>query len=182
MDNPAQVFADDTGLPATGAAKQPISWFRFVMQFITVALVFLIASVVPTIPYLVESVMQAMENPGAQPDVTDMGSALVASTVVAGAVGGMVIAWLWLRREGRVREAIRLEPPANWKRTLGWAALGTGATMAIFTIGPMLTEALGLGMPDASFVLDLVTESPALFGLWIVAVAWFAAGFGEEVL
>ncbi|MGB3797568.1 MAG: CPBP family intramembrane glutamic endopeptidase, partial [Alteraurantiacibacter sp.] len=74
------------------------------------------------------------------------------------------------------------EVPANWRTTLGWAALGTGGTIAIFTVGAWVTEAIGLGAPDPTFVLALVTESPAMFALWVVGVAIFAAGFGEEVL
>ncbi len=182
MDSQAAVPGKGHRPLASGSEKAPIGWSLFVAQFITVALVFVIASFLPMIPFVVDAVITAMENPGTEPDLSDMSSPLFASTVVAGAVGAMFAIWLWLRREGRVREAIRLEAPANWKLTLILAVVGTVGTLGIFTVGPILTEALGLGMPDASFILDLVTESPAMFALWIVAVAWFAAGFGEEVI
>jgi membrane protease YdiL (CAAX protease family) len=64
----------------------------------------------------------------------------------------------------------------------GWAATGIAGTLAIFAIGGPLMEAIGLGMPDSSYILGLVTESPAMFALWVIGVAWLAAGFGEEVL
>ena len=53
---------------------------------------------------------------------------------------------------------------------------------AIFIGVGGLAGELGLGVPDASLVLDLVTESPTMFALWIVGVAWLAAGTGEELL
>ena len=154
----------------------------FVLQFVTVAVAYLVASILPAIPAIIDMVMTAAQNPDAGPVEPQLGSALVASTVIASAVVGMFVAWLWLRKEGRIWEAIRLEAPANRGSTLGWAALGTGGTIAIFTVGAWVTEAIGLGAPDPTFVLALVTESPAMFALWVVGVAVFAAGFGEEVL
>ena len=185
MENLASVFSDGPAPSAEGPAagiKAPISWFRFFMQFVTVVGAYLIASILPAIPVIIAMVANATQNPDAAAAAPDLGSALVASTVIASAVAGMLVAWLWLRKEGRVREAFRLEAPANLGSTLGWAALGTGGTIAIFTVGAWITEAIGLGAPDPTFVLDLVTESPALFALWVVGVAIFAAGFGEEVL
>ncbi|WP_338242762.1 CPBP family intramembrane glutamic endopeptidase [Aurantiacibacter hainanensis] len=181
MDNPAPVFADEPAAPRT-APKQPIGWPIFLVQFVTVVTAYLVASILPALPALIDAVMTAVEDPASAGAETQLGSALVASTVVCSALAAMFIAWLWLRREGRVWDAIRLQAPANWRSTLGWAAVGTGGTIVIFAVGAQLTEALGLGTPDPSFVLALVTESPAMFALWIVAVAWFAAGFGEEVL
>ena len=181
MDNPAPDFVDAPKSPAT-TLKQRIGWAMFFAQFITVAVAYLVASILPALPALIDAIMTAIEDPanaGAEPE---LGSAMVAATVVCSAVAGMFVAWLWLRREGRVWEAIRLAAPARWRSTLGWAVLGTGGTIVIFALGAELAEALGLGTPDPSFVLALVTESPGLFALWIVAVAWFAAGFGEEVL
>ncbi|WP_233548368.1 CPBP family intramembrane glutamic endopeptidase [Aurantiacibacter zhengii] len=181
MDNQTDIAAKGP-TPPLAELKHPIGWPLFIAQFITVALAYLIASILPTLPVLIETVMAALENPGAEPVEPQLGSALVVSTVVASAVAGILVAWLWLRREGRWKEAVRLEAPANWRSTLGWAALGLGGTLLIFTVGARLAEAMGLGAPDPTFILELVTESPALLALWIVAVAWFAAGFGEEVL
>ncbi|WP_120077554.1 type II CAAX prenyl endopeptidase Rce1 family protein [Aurantiacibacter odishensis] len=172
------------GASATPAdrLKQAIGWPLFIAQFITVALAYFLGSLLPLLPALFETITTAMENPGAGTVEPDLGSATVAFTVVCSAVVGIFIAWLWLRREGRWAEAIRLEAPANWRSTLAWAALGLGVTLLIFALGAPVTEALGLEAPDPAFILDLVTESPAMLALWIVAVAWFAAGFGEEVL
>ncbi len=167
--------------PVQGA-KQPIGWFIFVIQFISMMAAYFAASILPALPALIDTVLTAVANPDTARTAPELGSALVASTVVSSAVAGMLVAWLWLRREDRLWQAIRLEAPANWRSTLIWALGGTIGTITIFTFGAQLTELIGLGTPDPSFVLDLVTESPAMFALWIVAVAWFAAGFGEEVL
>lgn len=164
------------------AARQPIGWLLFLVQLFTVAGAYFIGSILPTLPALIDMVLTAVHTPDAAPVQLQLGSGLVASTVVCSAVAAMAAAWLWLRREGRVWQAVRLQPPANWPRTLAWAAGGTLGTIAIFTFGAQLTQALGLGVPDPAFVLQLVTESPQMFALWVVAVAWFAAGFGEEVL
>ena len=45
-----------------------------------------------------------------------------------------------------------------------------------------MTRQLGLGAPEVAAVLDFVTESPASLLLWIIVVAWFTAGLGEELL
>ncbi len=174
--------------PAPGAvqpdppARQPLGWFLFLVQFISVAGAYFVASILPTLPALIGLVLDAVQNPAIPPAELQLGSALVASTVVSSAVAAMLVVWLWLRRERRLWEAIRLQAPASWPRTLLWAAGGTVGTILIFIFGAQLTQALGLGTPDPSFVLALVTESPQMFALWVVAVAWFAAGFGEEVL
>jgi len=162
--------------------KQPIGWLIFLLQFFSVAAAYFVASILPTLPALAEIMLNAVRNPEMPPPEPQLGSALVASTVVSSALAGMLVVWLWLRREGRLQEAIRLQAPESWPRTLVWAVGGTVGTVLIFTFGAQLTQALGLGTPDPSFVLALVTESPQMFALWVVAVAWFAAGFGEEVL
>ncbi|MFB0612751.1 CPBP family intramembrane glutamic endopeptidase [Aurantiacibacter poecillastricola] len=180
MTNPASVLEDRQ--PAAPYAKAPIGWLIFVLQFVTVALAYVLASILPTLPALIATVSAAISDPAAATPAPELGSGLVASTVIASAIGAIFVAWLWLRREGRVMEALRLKRPASWRFTIGLAALATGGTILIFVLGAQLTQALGLGSPDPSFVLDLVTESPALFALWVVGIAWFAAGFGEEVL
>ncbi|MGB3795891.1 MAG: hypothetical protein WA957_06260, partial [Alteraurantiacibacter sp.] len=108
MDNPASEFKDDVALPVAGA-KARISWFMFFMQFTCVVAAYIIASILPAIPAIIDMVMTASQNPDAAQAQPDLGSALVASTVIASAVAGMFVAWLWLRKEGRLREAIRLE-------------------------------------------------------------------------
>ena len=67
-------------------------------------------------------------------------------------------------------------------RTLALAALGTGGVIALFAIGHIVVEALGLPKVDVTLVTDLATASPLSFALWIVLVAWLTAGLGEELL
>lgn len=178
LDNSLQA----RGASAAMAQKAPIGWLLFLLQFTSVAAAYFIASLLPALPVLVDAILTAVENPELPAAEPELGSALVASTVICSAIAGIFVVWLWLRRKGQWAEAIRLEPPASWRQTLLWAVIGTVGTIAIFTLGAQLAEAIGLGTPDPSFVLDLVTESPAMLALWIVGVAWFAAGFGEEVL
>ena len=73
-------------------------------------------------------------------------------------------------------------PPVNPRRTLGLAALGLGGIVALFGLGGMAIDALDLPKVDISMITDLATAGPVSFALWIVLVAWFAAGFGEELL
>jgi uncharacterized protein len=181
LNSPANAMANQRAAPA-GAIKQPIGWPIFLLQLVSVGLAYFLGSLLPIIPALIETIASAAQDPQAASGVQELGSALIASTIVGSAVVGMLVAWLWLRREGRVAQGFRLEAPASWRSTLGWAVLGLGGTILIFTFGALLAEVLGLGTPDPTFILDLVTESPATLALWIVAVAWFGAGFSEEVL
>ncbi len=73
-------------------------------------------------------------------------------------------------------------PPEGWPRAIGIALLATVAIIAWFQIGSLLVQQIGLGMPDVGHVMDMVTQSPAHFAMWIVLVAIFAAGIGEELL
>lgn len=173
MDTPAAVSAT---APPASAAKAQLGWLWFILQVVTVVVVYLVGSTLPVLPAIVRA---ALAGGGSAPELT---SATVAATAMLGMALALSICWLWLRREGRVREAFVLTPPTDWRGTLAWAALATGGTMAIFTGGGALVQALGMEQPDPSFVLDLVTESPAMFVLWVVGVAWLAAGFGEELL
>ena len=176
MDNPAQVFADDSPQLPSPANKAPIGWGRFILQLFVVGFIYFAVSVAFAIPMIIDTVQSgSTEEP-------QLGSALVAWSAIGSMGIAIIAAMLFLRREGRLKEAIRLEAPASWSQTLLWAALGLVGTLTIFFVGAPLMEAIGLEAPDAAFVLDLVTESPALFVLWIVGVAWFAAGFGEEVI
>lgn len=156
-------------------AKASIGWGLALGQIATVAVVYMLASVIPALPAIIAHVLS-----GAEGD-PQLGSATVAFTVMASMAAALLVAWLWLRREGRVAEAFDLSRP-DWRSALPWAALTTGGVIAIFAVGTMLVQALGFPPPDPTFVLALVTESPAMFLLWVVGVAILAAGFGEELL
>lgn len=161
--------------PPSTAAR--IGWGLLIAQIVTVGVVFFVGSTVPAMPAIFAHIASGAEG---EPVLS---SFTVWLTVTIGMALGLLVAWAWLRREKRVGEAWDLRPPAiGWKHTFGWAALGTFAIFLIFGAGGALLEAFGLEAPDPSFVLDLVTESPQLFALWIVGVAWLAAGAGEELL
>ncbi|AKQ43478.2 hypothetical protein CP97_13745 [Aurantiacibacter atlanticus] len=174
MDNPA-IAHDGKDMPPTQKEKRPVGWLLFIVQLASVILTYLVASFLPALP----AVLAQMEAGGGEPA---LGSATVAATVIIGMAATLLVCWLWLRREGRVAEAWDLSAPANWARTVLLAALTTFGAIAIFSGGGALLEWQGTPAPDASFVLDFVTESPQLFLLWIVGVAILAAGLGEELL
>lgn len=161
------------GVPEGG---RPLGYFKFLLQFISVVIAYFAAQVAVVSPAIVQSVVSG-EDPS-----TEMLSLLSALASPISAAVAVFVAWLWLRRSGRFREAMGLLPITNWPQTIGVAALVTGATIAIFAFGGMAVEALGFASPDISEVLEMVTASPALFTLWIVAVAWLGAGLGEELL
>lgn len=140
-----------------------LGWLRFLLQLASVALVYVLASI-PPIMLLGET------------------NAGVLGSVVLSMVAALLVARLWLASDGNLHVAWSLRPPPDIGRTLGLAALGTGIIIALFGLGAIAIDALGLPPIDVSLILDYVTESPLSFGLWIVLVAWFAAGFGEELL
>ena len=142
--------------------KPTLSWWLFLLQFFSVALAFLAGSLPPVVLLGQTSTGMALSS------ITSMLSALV-------------VAWLWVRREHRVREAFDLSRPEP-RQFAAFALIGLGGTLAIFALGNWLVQQLGLPVPDTSQVIALVTESPQALALWIVGVAWFAAGFGEEMV
>ena len=146
--------------------KQPyqtIGWGKFIVQVLCVAIAYIAGSTVPVL-------------------VLGQTSAAMALSSFCGMLGGVLAAWLVLRKQGLFREALGLLPVSNWRETLGWAALSTGAIIAIFIGGGALLKAIGIAPPAVSGVMGFASQSPQLFALWIVAVAWAGAGFGEEVL
>ncbi len=167
--------ATTVATPISSSTK--LAWWLFIIQLPTVAVVYFVGSSLPAIPTIVEHVRS-----GAQGEPV-LGSAVVASTVMLGMSLALILCWAWLKRDRVVGEAFNLSsPPIGWVRTIGWAAAATFVIFLIFGLGGAAVEALGFGAPDPGFLLDLVTESPAMFALWIVGVAWLAAGTGEELL
>ncbi len=151
---------------------RPLGWRRFLLQLVTVLLVYLALSTIPLIPLI---------------DLNDPGnigrdSTLWALSAAVGMAGALLVAWLWLRRDGAAGEAFNFTRPESWRRTLAWAVAGTGIIIVIFTVGTWLVGLLDLPKPEVESVIDLATQSPAAFALWITLVVWGTAAFGEEML
>jgi uncharacterized protein len=144
-------------------AAKPLGWGRFIAQFITVMLAYIAGSV--------PSVM-----------IWGMSSTGLALSTVGSSLAGIGVAWLWLRRDGAVAEAFTLGAPRSWNRALLNAGVAALLILAWFQFASALLERLGAPPLDTALIIDQVTSGPGALILWIVAVAWFAAGFGEEVL
>jgi uncharacterized protein len=142
---------------------RPLGWGRFLLQLITVVIAY-VAGSVPAVLIWGEK------------------STLLALSPLGGALAGILVAWLWLRRDNAVREALALNRPANWPRAVLTAIAAAVAIIVWFQLGGNLLKWLGMPSIDTSQVIDLASQSPASLALWIVAVAWIGAGFGEEVL
>ena len=176
MDNTAQVFSDDHVAKSNGTLAK-IDWGLLIAQVVSVGLVYVLGSTIPAIPAIIQA---ATTGSAEAPELSNLA---VWSSVVIGTALGLLVAWLWLRRDNAVAVAWNLSRPSiGWPRTIAWAAGATAIIFLIFGIGGAVVEALGWDAPDPSVVLDLVTENPQMFALWIVGVAWLAAGTGEELL
>ena len=140
-----------------------LSWLRFLLQLATVALAYFLASIPPILIF----------------GETNAG---ILGSVVASMVAALLVARLWLASDNCLRQAWNIRPPLNMRRTFGLAALGTGIIVALFVLGGRPSTSITMPPIDVSLVMDFVTESPTSFMLWIVLVAWFAAGLGEELL
>ncbi len=156
--------------------REQLGYLRFALQVLTVGLAYFTMQLLVVLPALIHGEMT-----GEQPSL-ELISVLAALASPLSALAAVAVAWLWLRKTGRFRQALGLLPLSNWPQTLGLALLATGGVIAIFGIGGIAAEAAGLASPDIQAVLDMVTASPWLFTLWIVAVAWLGAGLGEELL
>lgn len=160
MNDITTVEAQASTLPEE--APKPLGYHWFVLQVLAVAAGYLAFSVLPI-------------------GVFGLTSAGVALSVTFSALGGICAAWMILRLGTDWQQALGLKRVTDWQRTLGLAALATGGTFAIFAAGSGLT-ALGLKEPQVDEVISMATQSPGHLALWIVAVAWIGAGFGEEVI
>ncbi|WP_251567068.1 CPBP family intramembrane glutamic endopeptidase [Erythrobacter sp. 3-20A1M] len=142
---------------------RPLGWWRFILQFVTVVFAYM-----------------AMSLPAVA--VFGMGPLGLLLSVVGSMVGGLLVAWLWLRADRALGEAWNLSAFRNGRRTM---LVGFGSALGIvawFTVGGMLLRALGMPTPDVSILMDGITSSPLMLAAWIVLVAWLAAGLGEELL
>ena len=95
------------------------------MQVITVVLAFMAASVIPVLALGQESVGLAL-------------------SALASMLGGLAVAWLWLRRDGALAAGFTLSAPASWPRSIGWGVAGALVIVVMFQLGGRLTQALGL--------------------------------------
>ena len=157
----------------TEIARKELGWGRFLLQFGTVALAYFAASVPAAI------IFGGVDANG-ELAVSSTGAAL---SVASSMVGALVVAWLWLRKDGALGKAWNLRTPAiGWDKTLWFALAATIAIIGWFTLGGMLLQRIGIATPDVTEVLGWVTESRFHFILWIIVVALFAAGLGEELM
>lgn len=153
------------GMSAPGAGvPRALGWGRFALQFVSVMLVYTAASVPPVLILGMHS------------------SAGLALSAVTSMAAGLLVAWLWLRSDRAVAVAWNLSMPANWPRTLGIAVMAAIAIQLWFQIGSGLAQFAGLPRMEAGQVIDHATSSPLSLLLWVVAVGWFAAGLGEELM
>ena len=151
--------------PVSQAAAAPgtLGWGRFILQFVTVTIVFFAASV-PAV------LMLGMTSEG------------LIGSVAGSMAAALLLCWFWLGRDGHLAAAWNLRAPKSWGYTFALASLATVLIIAWFQAGSWLVSQLGIDTPNVVAVMDFVTESPTSFVMWIVFVAWFAAGFGEELL
>ena len=156
----------------TENTRQTLGWGRFLLQFFSVAILYILAQVPAAIIW---------GEVGADGTFT-LSSTVTAATTAFGMVVALFVSWLWLRKDGAVAEAWRLSPSNGWGPTLLIALATTIAILGWFTLGTMGLGALGLEPPAVGDVLGMVTQSTFHYVLWVVLVAWFAAGFGEELL
>lgn len=153
-------------------SKQSLGWGRFLLQFFSVAVIYLLAQVPPV---LIWGKIDAQGN-------LDMPSEALAGATAFGMAVALFVSWLWLRKDKAVARAWNLSAPTSWPRTLLIALAATIAIIAWFALGSMALTSVGLEVPQVAIVLDMVTQSAFHYVLWVVLVAWFAAGFGEELL
>ena len=151
---------------------QDLGWGRFLLQILTVALLYLLAQVPP---------VAIWGGIGADGQL-DISSTVMAGTTAFGMVVALLVSWAWLRKDGAVMEAWPIKPRDSWGRTLLIAFATFIAILGWFTLGTMALGKVGIGAPAVNEVLGMVTQSGFHYALWIVLVAWFAAGFGEELL
>ena len=102
-----------------------LGWLRFLLQLASVALAYVLASIPPIL-------LLGETNAG------------VLGSVVASMVAALLVARLWLASDGNLRVAWSLRPPPHMGRMLGLAALGTGIIIALFGLGAIAIDALGL--------------------------------------
>lgn len=151
-----------------------LGWLRFLLQLASVALVFVGVSV--AVPFLF------MAASGIEPGAYRPGNPDMLASAVLSMGCALLVARAWLASDGCLQQAWNIRPPVNLGRTLGLAALGTGGIIALFALGALAIEALGLPRVDISLVTDLATAGPLAFMAWIVLIAWLTAGLGEELL
>ena len=165
----AATFGDEPPMDA----PRPLGWWRFIAQFVTVMLAYFLPQII--VPIFM------IDLPAAGEEIVLTSSAALAS-VCSGAVVGIFVAWLWLRADRAVGRAWNFSLPDGVGRTLLYGVAGAIAIGAIFLGGTFILGQMGMEMPDVDLIMDMVAESPLSLLLWIVLVACFSAGLGEELI
>ena len=142
---------------------RPLGWGRFLLQFVTVILAWILASIPPVLVF------------------GETNTGILLSTFMGMAVG-LLVAWAWLQADGALGAAWNLRKPDNPGAAAGLALAATVAIIAIFMTSGIVLDALGLERANVELVMQFVTESPVSLALWIVLIAWLSAGLGEELL
>lgn len=150
--------------PSDDAMPRPLGWGRFLLQFVSVTFVYLVASAPPVLIFGMNS---------------SLGLALSAIVSMA---AGLFVAWLWLRKDRAVAEAWDLSMPSSWLRTIGIAVTAVIGIQLWFQFSAWLTHLAGLPQVEAGMVIKHATDSVLNLVIWVVLVGWFAAGFGEELM
>ena len=163
----------------TETKPRTLGWGRFLLQFFSVAILYIAVQTVAGVAVYASALASGADT---SDPATILSSTATAVITALGMVAALLLSWFWLRRDGALAEAWNLAPAGGWGKTLLIAAATTIAILGWFTLGTMALGQFGLGAPEVSAVLDMVTQSTFHYILWIVLVAWFAAGFGEELL
>lgn len=148
---------------AMNTDRKPLGWWYFLLQFATVVFAYFAMSVPAVFAF----------------GLSPLG---LLFSVVGSSVGGLLVAFAWLKADGARPKAWNLSPYRSTGRTI---LIGLGSAIGIvawFTVGGIILRTIGMPTPDVSVLMDGITSSPVMLLGWIVLVAWFAAGFGEELL
>ena len=158
---------------------QDLGWGRFLLQFVSVTVLYIAVQVLAAVVLMVGAALsgQTVSDPAAI--LTSTATAVITAL---GMVAALLLSWFWLRRDGVLGEAWNLSRTMGWGKTLLIALATTIAILAWFTLGSMALGTIGIAPPAVTEILDMVTQSGFHYVLWVVLVAWFAAGLGEELL
>lgn len=100
---------------------------------------------------------------------------------------GIIVATLFMKRSGTSWRGLGLVLPTGfreWAVTLGLALLAAASVIAfmVFILAPLTTYFGWVTPPDAPDRFTFLLGKPYLFFAYLVAVVWFGAALGEELL
>lgn len=93
----------------------------------------------------------------------------------------VLIASVFLWREGAAWCDLGLERPKSFARTTSFALLGTVAGFALFNVAVLITDKAGLPRPDVSVLQDMLVGNTGNYIQFMVLVVWGSAAIGEEM-